>query len=355
VVTDAIKMTRLLVVSRDSEVLRPLLSMMESNCWQLEIVANAWEAMDRMQSGVTLDLLLLDLAEGDSEDFHMLRWLRRLRPALPIILIGHADDGDRKQESVRMGARDFLIRPIDDRHLEIAIQSNLSTALAADGMDITSDDVEPVGDGSFFIGISSVMRVLRSQVASLAEANEPVLILGESGTGKGTTARLVHKLSVRSGFEFAKVNCAALPSDLLERELFGYVRTSATATSPTKLGKLELCAKGTILLDEIIEMPLDLQCKLLQVLRNKRFTKPGSSSSIEIDVRILATSPTNMEREIAEHRLLPRSLRLLEALYNSRASTSRAWGGTPVPVAPFHAHACQEVWPLATGLFSGHS
>jgi two-component system response regulator AtoC len=101
------------------------------------------------------------------------------------------------------------------------------------------------------------------------------------------------------------VNCAALPSDLLERELFGYVRTSATATSPTRLGKLELCAKGTILLDEIIEMPLDLQCKLLQVLRNKRFTKPGSSSSIEVDVRILATSPTNMEREITEHRLLP--------------------------------------------------
>ena len=119
---NAIEATRLLVVSRDSAVLRPLWSMGESNGWQLEIAADPWEAIDRAQSGAPLDLLLLDLPQGNAEGLHSLRWLRRLRPALPIILIGHSDDNGRKQESIRMGARDYLIRPLEDRQLEMVIQ-----------------------------------------------------------------------------------------------------------------------------------------------------------------------------------------------------------------------------------------
>ena len=156
-------------------------------------------------------------------------------------------------------------------------------------------------DDNFFIGISPIMRKLRAQAALLAEANMPVLILGESGSGKETTARLLHKLSVRSGFEFAKVNCAALPSDLLERELFGYQQNGTPGR--TKPGKLELCAKGTILLDEITEMSMDLQAHLLQVLQTKRFLRPGTSAPIEVDVRVLASSNANMEHALSENRL----------------------------------------------------
>jgi two-component system response regulator AtoC len=300
---NAIEATRLLVVSRDSAVLRPLWSMGESNGWQLEIAADPWEAIDRAQSGAPLDLLLLDLPQGNAEGLHSLRWLRRLRPALPIILIGHSDDNGRKQESIRMGARDYLIRPLEDRQLEMVIQHNLSMASEAIEADITSDDVEPVSNESFFIGVSPIMRKLRAQAALLAEANVPVLILGEDGSGKETTARLIHRLSVRSGFEFAKVNCAALPGDLLERELFGWERKGTNAPARTKTGKLELCAKGTIFLDEITEMPPGLQSNLLQVLKNKRFIRPGTSAFIEADVRVVAASSTNVERAISENRL----------------------------------------------------
>jgi two-component system, NtrC family, response regulator AtoC len=303
VIANEIEIARVLVVSRDPEVLGPLWSIRGSNNWQLEIASNAWEAMASVQAGGALDLLLLDLPQRDAEVSHALRWLRRLRPALPIVLIGHPDDVGWKQELIRMGAHDFLAKPIDDRQLEIFIQHNLATAREANEMDFTSDDVEPVSDGSFFIGISPIMRALRAQAALLAEINVPVLILGEHGSGKETTARLVHKLSVRSGFEFATVNCAVLPGDLLERELFGYEKMPTTASSRTKPGKLELAAKGTILLNEITEMPLELQSKLLQVLQNKRFIKPGTSSFIEIDVRILAASPTNVERAVSENRL----------------------------------------------------
>jgi two-component system, NtrC family, response regulator AtoC len=300
VIRKAIETARLFVVSRDSAVLRPLWSIGELNDWQLESAANAWEAMERVQSGITPDLLLLDLPQGDADGLHILRWLRRLRPALPIILIGHPDDNGRKQEAIRMGARDYLAKPLNERQLELVIGQYLSQACESSETDITSDDVEAVSNDNFFIGISPIMRKLRAQAVLLAEANVPVLILGESGSGKETTARLVHKLSVRSGFEFAKVNCAALPSDLLERELFGYHRNGTPAR--TKAGKLELCTKGTILLDEITEMSMDLQANLLQVLQSKRFVRPGTSTAVEIDVRILAASSANMEHVISENR-----------------------------------------------------
>jgi two-component system response regulator AtoC len=303
VINHAMETASLLVVSSDSAVLRPLWSMKEPNCWRLEIVAHAWEAVDKVQSGMSLDLLVLDLPQGDAEGLHILHWLRRLRPSLPIILIGHSDDGDRKQESMRMGARDYLVRPLDDVELEAVIQRNLSVTHEATEADITSDDIEPVSNGSFFIGVSPIMRKLRAQAALLAETDAPVLIIGEDGSGKETTARLVHRLSVRSGFEFAKVNCAALPGDLLEKELFGYEKISTTAPTRTKRGKLELCTKGTILLDEITEMPPDLQSRLLQVLENKRFVRPGTSTYVEVDVRVLAASPFNVDRAISENRL----------------------------------------------------
>ena len=294
---NTIETARLLVVSHDPAVLRPLWLVGAANCWEFESAANAWEAIERVQAGVTPDLLLLDLPHGDADALHILRWLRRLRPALPIILLGYADEIGRKEEAFRMGARDYVVRPFDDQQLELAIRQHLSRACTVTETEITSDDVEQVSSDNFFIGISPIMRKLRAQASLLAEANVPVLILGESGSGKKTTARLLHKLSVRSGFEFARVNCAALPSDLLERELFGYYKDGHA-----RAGKLELCAKGTILLDEITEMSMDLQANLLQVLQNRRFIRPGTSVSVDVDVRILAASSANMEHAISENR-----------------------------------------------------
>ena len=296
--------SKLLVVSRDSAILRPLWAMGESNGWQLEIASDPWEAIEKAQAWADLDLLLLDLPHGNADGLHSLRWLRRLRPALPIILISHPEDNGRKQEAIRIGARDYFKRPIEDRQLELAIQRNISKASEPTETEISSDDIEVIGNETFFIGVSAIMRRLRAQVALLAEEDVPVLILGEDGSGKETTARLVHSLSLRSGFEFAKINCAALPWDLLERELFGCERKGTTQPARTKAGKLELCAKGTIFLDEIMEMPTGLQSNLLEVLKNKRFIRPGTTELVEADVRVIAASSMNLERAVSEHRLI---------------------------------------------------
>lgn len=298
---NAATVLRLLVVSRESAVLRPLWSVGESNSWQVESATNGWGAMERVQSGITPDLLILDLPRSNTDGLHFLRWLRRLRPELPILVLCDPDDSPTQQEAIRLGARDCVVRPVEDKGLESAIRRQLSTADNV-GVEITSDDVEEVGGDGFFVGASPVMRKLRAQAELLAETDSPVLILGEIGSGKETTARLIHQLSIRSGFKFAKVNCSALPSDLLEAELFGYDRDGA-GLPHTKPGKLELCEKGTILLDEITEMPMGLQAKLLQVLQTKKFARPGSGTPVPVDVRIVTASTTNLELAISDSKL----------------------------------------------------
>ena len=300
---NAIEAVRLLVVSKEPGVVRSLWSIGEMNSWQLETVGSGWEALESVQAGVTPDLLLLDLPRGDADSLHILRWLRRLRPNLPIILLCYPDDAGQKNEAIRLGAQGYLVRPVDDEQLEFVIRGQLSSRNDAIEMEIASDDIEQVGDEAFFVGASPIMRKLRAQAELLAQANVPVLILGEIGSGKDTAARLIHKLSVRSGFRFLKVNCAALPGDLLETELFGYERSDSTGSVRSKSGKLELCEKGTVLLDEIAEMPTSVQSKLLQVMQNKQFFRPGSGATIEVDVRILAATSANIERALSEKKL----------------------------------------------------
>lgn len=297
-------MLRLLVVSRESAVLRPFWSIGEANSWQIESATNGWGAMERVQSGVSPDLLILDLPRVDTDALHFLRWLRRLRPEIPIFVICDRDDSPTRQEALRLGARVCIPKPVEDQGLERAIRNQFSTAGDADTLegDIRSEDVEQVGGDLFFVGASPIMRKLRAQAELLAEIDAPVLISGESGSGKETAARLIHQLSVRSGFGFARINCASLPSDLLELELFGCER-NGTTPPVSKPGKLELCEKGTILLDEITEMPITLQAKLLQALQTKQFVRPGTGKVVKLNVRVLTTSTTNVEPAISENKL----------------------------------------------------
>ena len=293
---------RLLVVSRESAVLRPLWSIAESRSWHVESVVSAWDAMERIQSGVAPHLLLLDLPRGDGDTLHILRWLHRLRPDLPVVVICFPEDADRKREATRLGAQEVLMRPFDETKLDSAISRYLASP--EDGQaDIDSQDIEQLGPDTFFVSAGPTAQKLRTQAELLAEADVPVLILGEAGSGKDTVARLIHKLSVRSGFKFLKVNCADMPAELLEAELFGNDGPGSSGPGRVTPGKFERAEKGTIFLDEITEMPFGLQTRLMQVLQDKLLSKAGSDKSTSVDVRILASTSANVERALAERRL----------------------------------------------------
>lgn len=298
---ETIKIVRVLVVSQEATIVSQLCSLGAKNSWDIENATDGWAAIERLEAGAVPDLLMLEAPQRDPGGLHFLRWARRLRPQLPILLICDPGDPSTRKEAVRLGARDCLVTPAEDRVVEMMITHHIPV-LDAMQRGITSDDVERLDDDEFFIGASIVMRKLRAQAQLLAATDAPVLILGESGSGKRRTAQLIHQLSIRSGFEFAVINCAALPCDLLENELFGNSQ-NGSGSAFSRLGKLKLCEKGTILLDEITEMPASLQVKLVQVLQNKRFSDSGNTVPVQVDVRILAASTASAERAVANRKL----------------------------------------------------
>ncbi|MFZ0759749.1 MAG: sigma-54 dependent transcriptional regulator, partial [Candidatus Sulfotelmatobacter sp.] len=307
-----------------------------------------------------------DLPRGDGDSLHILRWLRRLSPGLPVILLCHPEDAAKGKEATRLGAKDVLVRPFNEEQLEFLIRRHLGSYSDQREAEMASEDIESVGEDEFFLSVSPTMQKLRAQAELLAQADVPVLILGEPGSGKGTVARLIHKLSVYSGFKFLRVNCAEMPGDLLEIELFGRKNGSPNGTGAgrTSLGKLEIGEKGTLLLDEITEMPLALQSKLLQALQDKRFFRSGEGKPVPVDVRILAASSEKLDRALAEKRLREDLYYRLSAftihvpplrqrreeinvlLRYSMRKVSRYYGLPPREFTPSALDACQNhSWP----------
>ncbi len=166
----------------------------------------------------------------------------------------------------------------------------------------SAQEVEGLGNNWFYVAASPSMREVRRQVNQVANIDVPVLLLGESGTGKEVIARLIHRQSARSHRTFMKVNCAALPMELLESELFGYEPGAFTGATHPKPGKFEVCHKGTIFLDEVAEMPIPPQAKLLHVLQDGEFSRLGSPTSVKVDVRILAATNVDVHQAIETRR-----------------------------------------------------
>jgi len=294
---------RILAVSRDPSALAPLWAVAEAGSWDVETTGSGLEALERVQSGSRPALVLLDVARGDTDSFYTLRWLRRVRPEVPVVVLSHTDDAQHRVEAIRLGAQDYLVRPFDEQELSQTLRRHLASSDPDADADVAGEQVEQLSEDVFFVAASPVMRKLRAQVELLAQVDVPLLIVGESGSGKEATARLIHKLSVRSGFRFRPVNCGALPGDMLERELFGYEAGAFPGAMRTKTGKFEIAQKGTILLDEIAAMPLNLQSRLLEILQEKRFSRLGGEAPLEVDVRILATSNGSIEQALAERKL----------------------------------------------------
>jgi len=199
--------------------------------------------------------------------------------------------------AARMGAVDVILKPFRETDIDLAVQRCLKKSEKQPA----GDDIDEIvlDENVSFVRSSKRMREIESQCKLVARADIPVLILGESGTGKEVAAMLIHKMSARSQRGFLKVNCAAMPADLLESELFGYEQGAFTGAVKSKPGKFEICDKGTILLDEIAEMPPSLQAKLLQVLQDGSFARLGSRASVKVDVRVIAATNVDIKEAIA--------------------------------------------------------
>src|ERR1700756_2866066 len=288
----------ILLVDDEPGMLRYIRTLLEVDDYKVETASTGEEALARVQKGLEPDLVLLDVLMPGIDGLQTLEQLRRLKPGVKVVMLSCVSDTRKVVQAMRLGAHDYLTKPFQKAELDAVIDQCLGQGKAPIG-----GEAEEVGEDTFFIAASAAMRKIRSQAALVAHVDIPVLLLGESGTGKGVLARLIHKLSARAHRTFLKVNCAAVPADLLESELFGYEPGAFTGATHAKPGKFELCNKGTILLDEIGEMPPTLQAKLLHVLQDQSFSRLGSRSVIKVDVRILAATNIDIPQALAQKKL----------------------------------------------------
>jgi two-component system, NtrC family, response regulator AtoC len=286
--------SKILLVDDEPGMLRYIRTLLEVDDYEVETASTGEEALERVQKGLQPDLVLLDLLMPGIDGLQTLEQLRQLQPGVKVVMLSCVSDTRKVVQAIRLGAHDYLTKPFQKAELDAVIDQCLGT-----NQQNYAGDVEELSDDVFFVAASPVMRKIRSQAALVANVDIPVLLLGESGTGKEVVARLIHQLSPRAHRTFLKVNCAAVPADLLESELFGYEAGAFTGATHPKPGKFELCNKGTILLDEIGEMPPGLQAKLLHVLQDQQFSRLGSRSVIKVDVRILAATNINIQQALA--------------------------------------------------------
>src|SRR5215467_1652134 len=290
---------KILLVDDEPGMLRYIKTLLEVDDHDVETASTGEEALATVEKGLKPDLVLLDLLMPGIDGLETLDALRKMQPGVKVIMLSCVNDTKKVVQAMRLGASDYITKPFQKAELDHVIDQCLGTNQQNYG----AGEVEDLGDETFFVAASPNMRKLRSQAALVANVDIPVLMLGESGTGKEVMARLIHKLSPRAHRTFLKVNCAAVPADLLESELFGYDPGAFTGATHAKPGKFEVCNKGTILLDEIGEMPPLLQAKLLHVLQDQQFSRLGSRSVVKVDVRILAATNINIPEALATKRL----------------------------------------------------
>jgi len=244
-------------------------------------------------------LVLLDISTG-ADALDTLERIKQSKPEAAVVMLSSQHDPELIFKASKLGADDYLSKPIDAKDLDLRIDRVLERHRSSTEIPQLRDQVRRNGDFAMLFGTSLKMEEVKNTIEHVADTTATVLIRGESGTGKEVVARMIHAQSGRGGKPFVKVNCAAIPHELLESELFGYEPGAFTGANRQKLGKFDLAHAGTLFLDEVSEMHPALQAKLLHVLQDGEFSRLGAKRDISVDVRVLAATNKLLERAVEE-------------------------------------------------------
>jgi two-component system, NtrC family, nitrogen regulation response regulator NtrX len=242
------------------------------------------------------DLVLLDIALPGMDGLEVLQQLKEQQPLLPVIMVSAYGNVENAVKATRWGAYDFIEKPPHADKIILTVRNALEMSRLAEENLRLRRRTAPAEE---IIGQSQVMQQLREQVRVVAPTNAWVLITGENGTGKELVARAIHRFSKRAGKPFVEVNCAAIPEELIESELFGHEKGAFTGATAKRRGKFDQAHEGTLFLDEIADMSLKTQAKVLRILQEQRFERVGGSRPIQVDVRVVAATNKNLEELIS--------------------------------------------------------
>jgi two-component system nitrogen regulation response regulator NtrX len=285
---------RILVIDDDAGIRESLKMTLEYDGYDVSGAATGQEGLALVEREAP-DLVMLDLKMPGMDGLDVLTRIHSINPALPVVMISAHGTASNGAEATRKGAVDFLEKPVGTDRLLVTIKNALEQARLRDENRSLKKAVEVRHQ---MIGESAGLATVMAAIGRAAPTNATVLIQGESGVGKELVARTIHRNSLRSRERFVQVNCAAIPEELIESELFGHEKGSFTGATEKQVGKFEQADKGTIFLDEIGDMSAKTQAKVLRVLQEGEVERLGSARMIKVDVRVIAATNKNLEEEI---------------------------------------------------------
>ena len=283
----------ILVGDDDAEVRDYLAMTLRCRGYNVHLAPDGEGVVSHLSAGRPASLVLLDIMMPNKDGWETLRDIRKMNLDVPVIMLSGMPSPPNIVQAIKGGAVDFLPKPVNHEDLNRAVERAFRTPEPA------AEPNSNTGTG-MFIGQNAMMKTMRSWLPKVAESDVPVLIHGETGTGKEVLARHLHELSARANKPFVKLNCAAVPSELIESELFGYERGAFTGAFQKKPGLFEMADGGTILLDEIGDMDVRLQAKLLQVLQDQEFRRVGGIDVVRVNVRVIAATHRDLVQAIRD-------------------------------------------------------
>jgi two-component system nitrogen regulation response regulator NtrX len=289
--------TRILVVDDEDPIRRSLSGLLGDEGYDVLTAGDGEAALATLRSdGAEIDLVLLDIAMPGRDGMSVLEEARARWAEIPVVMMSGHGTIETAVRATRLGAFDFIEKPLSVEKLLLTLQHALDVSrLASENQRLRAQALR----AHDILGASEPVVRLKQQIAQAAPTNGWVLITGENGTGKELVARQIHMQSRRAAEPFVEVNCAAIPEELIESELFGHEKGAFTGAIARKRGKFELAHRGTIFLDEIADMSLKTQAKVLRVLQESKFERVGGMEPLEVDVRVIAATNKDLEKEIA--------------------------------------------------------
>lgn len=289
-------MNKVLAIDNDKAFLQAIRETLEYNKYKAETLLNPLQAMELL-SKEDFDCVLLDVAMPGMNGLELLEQIAKAHPLLPVIMVSGESTISIAVEAIQQGAYDFLEKPIETKRLLITIQKAIEKKSWSEEKNIL---LEELSEKYKMIGSSAALKKVMQDIAQFADTDAKILVTGETGTGKELVARALHHNSGRSGKKFETLNCASIPSELMESELFGHVKGSFTGAMRDRAGKFERADGGTLFLDEIGDLDFRLQAKLLRVLQDGAFEKIGSTKTIKVDVRIVSATNKDLLQMIQD-------------------------------------------------------
>ncbi|WP_209404461.1 sigma-54 dependent transcriptional regulator [Pseudozobellia sp. WGM2] len=293
-------MSKILVVEDEAAIRRVLVKILseENNAYQLEEAEDGVKGLEAIKNN-DYDLVLCDIKMPKMDGVEVLEAAKKVKPEIPFIMISGHGDLETAVNTMRIGAFDYISKPPDLNRLLTTVRN------ALDRKELVVENKilkKKVGKNYEMIGDSDEISAIKDMIEKVAPTEARVLITGSNGTGKELVAHWVHQKSQRSAAPFIEVNCAAIPSELIESELFGHVKGAFTSAVRDRAGKFEAANKGTIFLDEIGDMSLSAQAKVLRALQENKISRVGTDKDIKVDVRVVAATNKDLKKEIEENR-----------------------------------------------------